>query len=143
MSTYNETPSSAHPLCYLKDKDGNVVYPIEGFETSEGHAVQLVAQVTHDGSNWVLAGQPDITITGDLIASMGDLEKLLAKNYWKAQRFDWTSGDLDYKGLNTDANAAESDADWYVWKFTWVDGNPTLIQGPLVGSWTDRAALSW
>jgi len=72
-----------------------------------------------------------------------DVEDLLSSDYWKDLRLDWTSGDLDYKGLNTDHDAATDAATWYIWKFTWSGSNPTRIEGPLVGTWDGRAALGW
>ena len=58
------------------------------------------------------------------------------------EQYDYTSGNLDYKGINTDSSAADADTDWVIWKFTWSSGNCTKIQ-MLVGSWTGRAGLSW
>jgi len=65
-------------------------------------------------------------------------------NYWKDIRFDFTTGDLDYKGCSVTHKAAEGAGDlWYIWKYTWAAGLPTRIEGPLVGNWTGRAALDW
>ena len=92
---------------------------------------------------WERMKQPTVEIAGDLTVTMGDLEKLLANDYWKVSQYDWTSGDLDYKGFNVTLAAADAATTWYIWKYTWSTGNPTKIQGPLVGSWTGRAALGW
>jgi hypothetical protein len=93
---------------------------------------------------WVRMTQPGLNIDqADLTVSMGDVEKLLSENYWKQVRYDWTSGNLDYKGFNLLATAAEDATDWYVWKYTWSDSKPTRVQGPLVGTWTGRSGLSW
>lgn len=60
------------------------------------------------------------------------------------QRLDWdSSGNLIYMGQNSVAGAAAADTEWRVSKFTWTGANLTRIEGPLVGSWTGRAALSW
>lgn len=63
--------------------------------------------------------------------------------YWPELRFDFTTGDLDYLGKHYSSGAATSDGGWLVWKFTWSSSLPTRIQGPIVGSWDNRASLSW
>jgi len=55
-------------------------------------------------------------------------------------KFDWTSGNLDYKGINANADAADGDTDWVIYKYTWVTSNPTVIQEKQ-GSWTGRSSL--
>lgn len=55
-------------------------------------------------------------------------------------KFDWTSGNLDYKGVNVNADAADGDTDWLIYKYTWVGDNPTVIQKKQ-GSWTGRSLL--
>ena len=77
-------------------------------------------------------------MTQPIAYTQGDLDA-----YWKDQRLDYTSGDLDYKGANTVHKASEGATDWEVWKYTWVGVNCTRIEGPLDGSWTGRAALAW
>ena len=68
----------------------------------------------------------------------------VASDSWKDQKFDYTSGDLDYKGLSVTHNAATDAGDlWSIWKYTWVGDNPTRIEGPIIGNWDDRAGLSW
>ena len=59
------------------------------------------------------------------------------------QRFDWTTGDLDYKGVSSVLGAATDTGDlWHIWKYTWAAGLPTRIQY-LIGNWDSRAALDW
>ncbi len=53
-------------------------------------------------------------------------------------KFDWTSGNLDYKGVNVNSDAADGDTDWLIYKYTWVSSNPTVIL-KRTGSWTLRA----
>jgi len=77
-------------------------------------------------------------MTQPIGSTQGDIDA-----YWKDQRFDYTSGNLDYKGLHTVHKTAEGTATWEIWKYTWVSGNITRIEGPLTGSWTGRAALAW
>lgn len=97
-----------------------------------------------DSGAWVKMRQPVVDVAGDLTVTMGDVESLLAEQYWKDKRFDWTSGDLDYMGLSTTHKASTSAGDlWWIFKFTWSGGNPTRIEGPLNGNWDDRASLSW
>ena len=67
-----------------------------------------------------------------------------SETYWKDAMFDYTSGDLDYKGLSVTHKAATDAGDlWYVWKYTWVGTNPTRIEGPIIGNWDDRAGMAW
>ena len=63
---------------------------------------------------------------------------------WRSQRFEYSTGDLLYKGVHETFGAATSDNNWRIWKYTWdVDDNPVLIEGPVIGSWDDRASLGW
>jgi len=95
-----------------------------------------------DTLGWVKMTQP-IASSSDLASTMSDLEKALVSNYWKDQRFDYTSGSLDYKGMNTTHKADTTATTWYIQKFTWAGDNIVRIEGPLVGSWDGRAALAW
>ena len=56
------------------------------------------------------------------------------------KKFDYTSGNLDYLGVNENADAADGDTDWTIYKLTWVGSNCTVIQ-KREGSWTGRALL--
>ena len=63
---------------------------------------------------------------------------------WLDERLDWTSGNVDYRAV-TESHKAEVGGDvWWIWKYTW-DSTPscTRVEGPLLGSWTGRAALAW
>lgn len=96
------------------------------------------------GMRWVKMTQPGLRIDeANLNVSMGDVEKLLAENYWAQTRFDWTSGNLDYKGYNISATALSSATDWLIAKYTWdVSSKPIRIQ-VLQGSWSSKANLNW
>lgn len=97
-----------------------------------------------DSGTWEKMEQPSIDLyADDLTVSMGDVEKLLATSYWKDQRMDYLAGKLVYKGLNTAHGISTSDDSWYIQKYTWSAGTMTRIEGPLVGSWDDRATLGW
>ena len=64
---------------------------------------------------------------------------------WKALRFDYTSGNLDYMGKSLLTNPSTSTGNyWWIWKFSY-DGsdNLTLMEGPLPGNWDDRSTLNW
>ena len=63
--------------------------------------------------------------------------------YWPEVRYDFTTGDLDYLGKNAQAGASTADEDWVIWKYNWSSSLPTRIQGPLTGSWDNRATLGW
>jgi hypothetical protein len=63
---------------------------------------------------------------------------------WKDKRFDYTSGDLDYKGFSATHKAATDAGDlWYVWKYTWAGTDATRIQGPIICNYDDRAGEDW
>lgn len=65
------------------------------------------------------------------------------ENYWKDKRFEYSSGDLIYKGVNVTHKAATDAATWYIWKYTWDGDDCTRIEGPLEGTWDNRASLAW
>ena len=68
----------------------------------------------------------------------------VASDSWKDTIFDYTSGNLDYKGCSVTHKASTAAGDlWYVWKYTWVGTNPTRIEGPIIGNWDDRAGMAW
>ena len=85
-----------------------------------------------------------LAISGDdLTITMGDVEKLLADNYWHDTRYDFTGNNPIYIGKHTTHDVATSDTGWFIWKFSWSGNNPTRKEGPLVGSWDGRAGLGW
>ena len=92
---------------------------------------------------WERMKQPSLELIGDLTVTMGDVEKLLATDYWKDQRFEYSAGDLIYKGFNTTHKALVSATTWYIWKYTWVSSDCTRIEGPLVGAWDNNSGLAW
>ena len=55
-----------------------------------------------------------------------------------------TSGNVDYRAVTESHKAEVGDDVWWIWKYTW-DATPscTRVEGPLLGSWTGRAALAW
>lgn len=63
--------------------------------------------------------------------------------FWRDVRMEYSSGDLIYKGSHWLHDAATSDENWEVWKYTWDGSDLTRIEGPLTGAWDDRAALAW
>jgi len=83
--------------------------------------------------------------TGDLTVTMGDVEALLAGQYYKRTRFyEHASGRVKYKCKNTDIDANETDTDWYIWKMS--DADSPIIEGPRQGAVNTEAAingLSW
>ena len=58
-------------------------------------------------------------------------------------RMTYSSGDLQYKGIHATHKAATSDTSWLIWKYTWTASDLTRIEGPLEGSWDNRASLDW
>ena len=74
----------------------------------------------------------------------GDLEKIGKGSYYKSVRVDWdTTGDAIYIGKHVEVNADSTETTWEIKKLTWDSGNPTYIQGPLKGAWTNRTGLGW
>lgn len=140
-SPLRRDPSGAAALGGTGETSGEVT-PILADDTSQSLRVANLVWNTATLA-WERMKQPTVELTGDLTVSMGDVEALLAGNYWKESLFDWTSGNLDYMGLNVVLGAAEAAATWYVFKFSWTLGNITRCQGPIVGSWTGRAAMGW
>lgn len=91
---------------------------------------------------WVKMVQPDINVNAeDLHVTMGDLEYATSESYWKDVRMEYTAGVIDYRGRHTTMNAATSDTNWFVEKYTWSDGVCTRIQMQKT-SW-DAHATGW
>jgi len=56
------------------------------------------------------------------------------------EQYEWSGGNVIYKGLNTAIAAADATADWLVYKFTYdVNDQVTKIQSQ-VTSWTNRSS---
>jgi len=138
---YKNTIGRESPVLSYQDDDGIV----------RGIKVDLDTEVLHvqswiwnpDTLDWERMKQPTLELTGDLTVTMGDVEKLLANDYWKDQRLEYSGGDLVYKGFNTTHKAAVNATTWYIWKYTWVGNDCTRIEGPLVGAWSNNAGLAW
>lgn len=63
---------------------------------------------------------------------------------WKSQELEYdSSGNITYIGKNTKFNADKWDSGWYIWKYTWTNGNLIKNYGPIQGSWNNRANLGW
>jgi hypothetical protein len=60
------------------------------------------------------------------------------KGTFPYEQYDYTSGNLDYAGFNTDITAADADTDWLIFKYEWSAGNCVKIRMRIT-SWTDRA----
>lgn len=58
-------------------------------------------------------------------------------------RMEYSSGDLIYRGLHATHKAATSDTSWLIFKYTWSGEDLVRIEGPLSGSWDNRASLAW
>ena len=77
-----------------------------------------------------------------------DTRAVLVTDYKYADvRFEYSAGNMVYKGFHVTHNAGTDDTGWRINKFTWSavspDGYLVRIEGPLEGAWDDRAALSW
>jgi hypothetical protein len=70
--------------------------------------------------------------------------ELLANTYWKDKRFDYAGGsNIIYMGVNSVSNADAGASTWFIYKLTYSGSDVTRVQGPLEGSWSNRASLSW
>jgi len=59
-------------------------------------------------------------------------------------RYEYDGSDhMIYHGIHDTASVATSDGLWLIWKYTWTGTLVTRIQGPLKGSWDNRASLPW
>jgi len=76
---------------------------------------------------------------------MGDVEALLADNYWKRMKpYAHASERPKYICKNTDIDANETDTDWYIWKYS--DADLPTIEGPRIGAVNTELVidgLSW
>lgn len=100
-----------------------------------------------DTANWQMIGGLDrVSLEAQELMFDGDhlaVSYVDKASFYPDQRFDYTSGNLDYKGFNETHKAATDATSWVVWKYTWSSGNLVRIEGPLTGSWDGRASLSW
>jgi len=58
-------------------------------------------------------------------------------------RYSYALGKLEYKGTNSSINPSTSALDWTIVKYSYFGNDLVMEQGPLVGSWDDRASLAW
>ena len=69
------------------------------------------------------------------------LEWAAIDDYWNSIQWDWESGPAPiYIGLHIDPDAADSNTEWRIWKFTWGSGKPATKRRK-IGTWTGREAL--
>ena len=58
-------------------------------------------------------------------------------------RYSYLSGKMNYKGTHNTINPMTSDPNWAIFKYSYTGNDLVLEQGPIVGSWDDRASLAW
>lgn len=58
-------------------------------------------------------------------------------------RFEWSSGNLIFKGIHATHKALTSDTHWLIWKYSYSGDDMVRIEGPLEGAWDNRASLGW
>jgi len=127
------------------DKDTDVAVVV-GLDITT-RSVNVNARVWDPSTlTWVRMEQPVLELsTGDLTITMGDVEALLADNYWKRMKpYLHTSTKPKYICKNTDIDANETDTDWYIWKYT--DADIPQIEGPRTGACNTEGvvdALGW
>lgn len=95
--------------------------------------------------DWDRMKQPILELTGDLTVTLGDVERLLADQYYKRMKsYAYGSTRIKYVCKNTDIDANETDTDWFCWKYT--DAAAPETEGPRQGAVNTEAAvngLSW
>ena len=63
---------------------------------------------------------------------------------WAVRRYEYgDDGKFLYIGRNKTHGAGTDTLQWHIWKYTWNDYGPLLIEGPLISSWDNRATLDW
>ena len=62
---------------------------------------------------------------------------------WGAKLMEYTAGAIDYQGFNVDQAALTSAGTWWVYKFTWVGADCTMIELIKDVAWDSRAGLAW
>ena len=127
------------------DDKGHLAYTFDFEEDVLKVALLVWNPLASPNPDWERMKQPNIEHSGDLTVTMGDVEKLLASNYWKDKQYEYDeSGNCIYKGFHTTVNAGADTAGRYIWKYTYdVNGYSTRVQGPLIGTWTNKANLGW
>ena len=61
------------------------------------------------------------------------------KEMFPYEQYDWTSGDLDYIGINDDITAADADTDWIIFKLEYTGGKLVKMRMRIT-SYTLRAS---
>ena len=68
--------------------------------------------------------------------------QLVDSGFYADIRYDADDSAPTYIGLNPTNNAATTETDWKIFKFTYSGSNVTRIQ-VAYGSWDGRAGLGW
>ena len=85
-----------------------------------------------------------MTRTSEPVGGTSDRESLVGlDSYWKDQQIEYSSGLPVYVGRHYRSGRPDGDENWAVWKFTYSGVDVTRLEGPIVGTWTDRATLGW
>jgi hypothetical protein len=95
---------------------------------------------------WERMKQPVIELSGDLEVNLGDVERGVTNQYYKREKYFYSSGLPIYECKNTDVDANETDTDWLIWKMNWSGGNMTTREGPRTGrvdTQAQVAGLAW
>lgn len=79
------------------------------------------------------------------MSSRGNLltrrDEIILGFYFPLIKKEYTGSDILYEGFNVNHDAADTDTNWTIIKYTWDSG--ITQQETLVGAWDDRATLSW
>jgi len=130
-----------HPCIGVTDSDTGETRILKSIDFSGLPLIPVAVHVYDtDLTSWIKGQQAVVEAASDLTVSMGDVEALLAKYYWKSIQYDYdTSGNCIYVGRNTSLSAADGDNTWYVTRFYWTAGRCTQ-QKVRITNWTNRAA---
>lgn len=72
------------------------------------------------------------------------LTLIVAGAYFDDCRYAYDeSNNMIYMGYNLVHKAPTDAATWFVWKFSYTGSNLVRKEGPLEGSWDNRASLDW
>jgi len=103
-----------------------------------------IPEFKKDSMDWQLIGGLDAD--GEAAGLTFEGERIVVdsgESYWKDRRYEYDTGDLIYRGVNTEPSASTSATTWHIYKYTWDVDDLVRLQGPLSGSWDGRAGLGW
>jgi hypothetical protein len=78
------------------------------------------------------------------VGGVESLDKIIQlSSFWRDVRMEYSSNKMQYKGCHYIHKSLTSDSEWEIWKYTWDGDDLVRMEGPLRGSWDNRASLDW